>query len=214
MKYFHNDMIMNTPDSPGTGGTPLVVKLGGSLYDNVPDIVPILRSSVRPLLIVPGGGAFANAVRQAGLDDETAHWEAIVAMDQYGRYVASYGLPFTDHLSVPNRTIIFFPGRSLREQDPLPHSWDVTSDTIAAWVAAKLRLDLLLLKSVDGIRKGVFLEKHVNAPRETDVVDPFFIPYVLENQVDTFIINASRPEFLVGYLQGDLVPGTRISTTF
>jgi len=207
-------MIAKNPDSHGTRGTPLIVKLGGSLYAHVPDLVPILRSSVLPLLIVPGGGPFANAVRQAGLDDETAHWEAIMAMNQYGRYIASYGLPVTDRLAVPDRTVIFLPGRCLREQDPLPHSWDVTSDTIAAWVAAELHLDLLLLKSVDGIHEGVVLKKHLNAPRKTDVVDVLFIPYVLEKQVDTFILNGSRPEYLAGYLQGNQVPGTRITTTF
>lgn len=214
MKYFHNDMIMKKPDSTGPCRTPLVVKLGGSLYSSVPDIVPLLRSSDRPLLIVPGGGPFANAVRQAGLDDETAHWEAIVAMDTYGRYIASFGLPVTDQLAVPDQTVIVLPGRSLRERDPLPHSWDVTSDTIAAWMAAELHLNLLLLKSVDGIRDGAILKKQVTAPSETDVVDPLLIPYVLEKKVDTFILNGLRPEFLAGYLHGDPVPGTRISTTF
>ena len=193
---------------------PLVVKLGGSLYTHVADLVPVFRSSIRPLLVIPGGGPFANAVRQAGLDPETAHWEAITAMNLYGRYVASHCLPSTDRLVTPNESVVFLPGQCLREQDPLPHSWDVTSDTIAAWAAAELRLDLLLLKSVDGIREGVVLKRQVNAPRETDVVDPLFIPYVLEKKVDTFILNGSFPEYLTGFLHGDPVPGTHISTTF
>jgi aspartokinase-like uncharacterized kinase len=46
------------------------------------------------------------------------------------------------------------------------------------------------------------------------VVDPLFIPYVLEKQVNTFILNGSRPDLLAQYLRGDPVPGTRISTTF
>lgn len=198
----------------GSGAAPIVVKLGGSLYNHVPAIVPVLRSSVRPLLIVPGGGHFANAVRQAGLDDETAHWEAIAAMEQYGRSIASHGLPVTDRLAVPDKIVIFLPLCSLREQDPLPHTWDVTSDTIAAWIAAELRLDLLLLKSVDGIMTNNVPEEFLDSPRDTDVVDPLFIPYVLERQVETFILNGTRPELLARYLRGDPVPGTRISTTF
>jgi len=199
---------------PGSNGAALVVKLGGSLYNHVPEIVPILSSSPCPLLIIPGGGIYADAVRQAGLDNETAHWEAIAAMDQFGRHVASYNLPVTETLAVPDRTAIFLPGSSLRELDPLPHSWDVTSDTIAAWAAAALRLDLLLLKSVDGIVTGGVLQEHVNRSQQTDVVDPLFIPYVLKKEVDTFILNASRPELISRYLRGDPVPGTRISTTF
>ena len=207
-------MIMEKSDSSQTECTPLVVKLGGSLYPHVADIVPVFRSSTRPLLVIPGGGPFAHAIRQAGLDPETAHWEAITAMNLYGRYVASHGLPFTDRLARPTESVVFLPGQCLREQDPLPHSWDVTSDTIAAWAAAELRLDLLLLKSVDGIRERGVLKKQVTAPRETDVVDPLLIPYVLGKKVDTFILNGSRPEYLSGYLHGDPVPGTRISTTF
>jgi hypothetical protein len=205
-------ITLRTPS--GLTTKPLVVKLGGSLYNHVPGLVPILRSSMCPLFIVPGGGPFTDAVRQAGLDDETAHWAAIAAMDRYGRYIASHGLPITYRLVVPDHPVIFLSGRSLREQDPLPHSWDVTSDTIAAWTAAELRLDLLLLKSVDGIMDGGILQEHIDLPRETDVVDPLLISYVLEKQVDTFIINGSRPEFLIKYLRGDPVPGTRISTTF
>lgn len=207
-------MIAEHQNTHGSNGAPLVVKLGGSLYTHVPMLIPVLRSSQRPLLIVPGGGPFANEVRQAGLDDETAHWEAISAMGRYGRYVASHGLPVTEMLTIPDRTALFLPGPSLREQDPLPHSWDVTSDTIAAWVAAELRLDLLLLKSVDGIVTGGVLQEHLDAPRQTDVVDPLFIPYVLEKQVYTFILNGSHPDLLARYLRGDPVPGTCISTTF
>lgn len=193
---------------------PLVVKVGGSLYNRVPDLVPFLRSSVRPLFVVPGGGPFADAVRDAGLDDETAHWEAIAAMDEYGSYIASQGIPASDRLAVPDQTVVLLPARVLRERDPLPHSWDVTSDTIAAWAASSLCLDLLLLKSVDGIASGGVLREHVDAPLATDVTDLLFISYVLKNGVDTFILNGSRPELLRRYLSGDPVPGTRISTTF
>ena len=207
-------MIAEHRNTHGSDGAPLVVKLGGSLYTHVPTLIPVLRSSLRPLLIVPGGGPFADEVRQDGLDEETAHWKAIAAMDQYGRYVASHGLPVTEILAIPDHTVLFLPGRSLREQDPLPHSWDVTSDTIAAWVAAELRLDLLLLKSVDGIVTGGVLQEHLDTPRQTDVVDPLFIPYVLEKQVYTFILNGSRPELIARYFRGDPVPGTCISTTF
>ncbi len=195
-------------------GRPLVVKLGGSLYNHLPGIIPVLSASPRPLMIVPGGGPFANAVRRAGLDNETAHWEAIAAMGQFGRYAASFGLRITDRLIVPETPVIFLPFRCLRENDPLPHSWDVTSDTIAAWVAAELRLDLLLVKSVDGIGTGTLMEEHVSTPRDTGVVDPLLIPFVLEKAVETFILNGTHPERLAQFLRGELPPGTRISTTF
>jgi len=42
----------------------------------------VLRASPRPLLIVPGGGVFADTVRQLVVNDDAAHWMAIAAMDQ------------------------------------------------------------------------------------------------------------------------------------
>lgn len=193
---------------------PLVVKLGGSLHAHVPALVSILRSSPRRLLIVPGGGVYADAVRQAGLDDETSHWRAIDAMDTYGRFIASFGLPVTGTLAVPVHTSILLPSLCMRQHDPLPHSWDVTSDTIAAWVAAALHGELVLLKSVDGISKNGILQAEITAPLETDVTDPSVIPFVLQHRVDTWIINGSHPDTVARFLKGENVIGTRISTIF
>ena len=40
---------------------------------------------------------------------------------------------------------VLAPYRWLREADPLPHSWDVTSDSIAAWVASRIGARRLIL---------------------------------------------------------------------
>jgi 5-(aminomethyl)-3-furanmethanol phosphate kinase len=194
--------------------SPLVVKLGGSLYPRVPAIVPVLRAAERPLLIVPGGGPFANTVREIHADDDTAHWMAIAAMEQYGWHVASHGLPTTGTLAVPDRPTVLLPYRCMRDLDPLPHSWDVTSDTIAAWVAGILGLDLLILKSVNGISTGDTLLETVTAPLETDVVDPSFLPFVLGKKIKTSIINGSDMDCIRQFLAGHAVPGTKTGTTF
>jgi aspartokinase-like uncharacterized kinase len=207
-------MIKDPQYIPAQTQEPLVVKLGGSLYARVPGIVPVFLAAERPLLIVPGGGPFANAVRDVRMNDDAAHWMAIAAMDQYGWYTASHGLPVTDVLAVPDLPTVLLPYRCLREHDPLPHSWDVTSDTIAAWVAGMLGLDLLLLKSVDGISAGEELLETVTAPLVTDVVDPAFLPFVLEKKIPASIINGSDPERVRCFLAGQKVPGTRTGTTF
>lgn len=207
-------MVIMGREAKDRRGRPLVVKFGGSLNNNAPALVPILSASPLPLLIVPGGGPFANTVRQEGLDDEAAHWAAIAAMEQFGQSISAYGLPMTESLAVPDKPVIFLPLSCIRERDPLPHSWDVTSDTIAAWVAAELGLDLLLLKSVDGIMTDGALLVRVSSPVKTEVVDPLFLPFVLEHGVETTVINGSRPELLDRFLRGEPVCGTRISTTF
>ena len=195
-------------------GPPLVVKLGGSLCNRVPDLVPVLLASGRPLFIVPGGGMFADAVRKSKVDDDSAHWMAIAAMDQFGWFIASQGIQTTGHLRVPDRPVVFLPYCSLRQSDPLPHTWDITSDSIAAWIADMLGLDLLLLKSVDGIFADGNLIERVTAPVKTDVVDPFFIPFVTEKAVKATIINGSRVDRVEEFLRGKTIPGTRIGTTF
>ena len=70
-------------NAPGTcSDISLVVKFGGSLYNHVPDLIPILLMSGRSLFIVPGGGPFADRVRVAGIDEESSHWMAIAADDE------------------------------------------------------------------------------------------------------------------------------------
>ncbi|MDD1683633.1 MAG: uridylate kinase [Methanoregula sp.] len=205
-------MVRKSSNPPS--GPPIVVKLGGSLSSRVPDLVLVLLASGRPLFIVPGGGIFADAVRKSRVDDDSAHWMAIASMDQYGWFIASQGIMVTAHLQVPDRPVVFLPYCSMRQHDPLPHSWDVTSDSIAAWTADLLGLDLLLLKLVDGIFENGSLIEQVKIPIKTQVVDPFFIPFVLEKKLKTTIINGSHVGRVEKFLRGESVSGTTVGTTF
>jgi len=207
-------MAQDNPPRRDTATSPLVVKVGGSLFSQVQKIVPILRASPRPLLVIPGGGPFADAVRLSGAGDDAAHWMAIAAMEQYGWVLAAQGLETTAHPVLPKKTHVLLPYCMMREHDPLPHTWSVTSDTIAAWVASSLGAELLLLKSVDGISINGVLQECVTEPVKCDVVDPCFIPYVLKNQIPATILNGMHLERLHNYFRREPVPGTRIGTTF
>ena len=72
-----------------------VVKLGGSyaLSAELRPWLAVLRRSAGAIVLVPGGGPFADAVRTAqsvmGFDDQAAHDMALLAMVQYGRAIAS-----------------------------------------------------------------------------------------------------------------------------
>ncbi|MDP2798071.1 MAG: uridylate kinase [Methanoregula sp.] len=193
---------------------PLVVKLGGSLHHRIPEIVPLLCGSGRPLLVVSGGGLFADAVRQEQVADDAAHWMAVAAMEQYAWVIASHGMRTTDILAVPETTAVFLPYISMRQRDPLPHSWDVTSDSIAAWIAAELGIELLVLKSVDGIILKGIIQEQVTIPIKNDVVDPFFIPFVLKHRIKTTIINGKSGVGIEKFLNCEPVLCTKIGTTF
>jgi aspartokinase-like uncharacterized kinase len=140
----------------------LVIKLGGGVLPYAAQFESALAAIgeaalTSRLLIVPGGGPFADAVRdvyrQYRLSDSAAHWMAVLAMDQYAHLVASR-MPASvlvtsaseiagalDAQQVP----VLAPSQWLREADPLPHSWDVTSDSIAAWIAGQLGARRLVL---------------------------------------------------------------------
>ncbi|MGA2104895.1 uridylate kinase [Methanoregula sp.] len=205
------EMVQDKGKKPFT-----VVKLGGSLTSHAPEIIPVLQSANRPLLIVPGGGAFADVVRQLdfSIPADVAHWMACAAMDQYGWTLASLGMKTTSRLERPKQPRILLPYCALRRYDPLPHSWDVTSDTIAAWVAGKLGGNLLVLKSVDGITREGKLMTSIEKTVATDVLDPCFIPYVLRHRIRAIILNGSDPDLISRWLEGKSVRGTVIGTTF
>jgi len=189
---------------------PLVVKVGGSLFPVAGGVLAVLSGSRRPLLLIPGGGPFARLVRSMNLPDEPAHWMAILAMDQFGWYLAAGGIPVTHEVAIPRRMEILLPYRVLSERDPLPHSWDVTSDTIAAWVASELGIDLLILKSVDGITKGGILVPRITESMACGEVDPCLIPFSLAHGVKTIILNGREPGRVRDFLEGRDVPGTVI----
>jgi len=191
---------------------PLVVKLGGSLIDVADSVLDILMKSKRRLLVVPGGGNFADGIRELLLDDNISHWLAILAMDYNGWILASKGVEYTDEIEVPNGVKVLLPYRKFRSLDPLPHSWDVTSDTIAAWVASMIQSDLLILKSVDGIYSDGKIIEMVDQILDTDSVDPSLIPYVLKHNINTFVLNGREPERLSEFLHGGSVKGSLINT--
>jgi aspartokinase-like uncharacterized kinase len=142
------------------------------------------------IVVVPGGGRFADAVRLADrrfrLGDSAAHWMAILAMDQYGHLLADLApearLVRSRRELAPGRLNVLAPSVWLRRADPLPHSWAVTSDSIAAWFARTLRVRrLLLVKHADGFIGPLVGPERVPAHVRrfalallAEVVDPYF----------------------------------------
>ena len=192
----------------------IVVKLGGSLMDQAERILAELSSSGRTVLIVPGGGMFADDVRRLGVDGDAAHWMAIAGMEQYGWYLTMFGIAATDKLVMADQEIrVLLPYRVFRDCDPLPHSWSVTSDSLAAWVAGTLGVPLVLLKSVDGIPGDDGVRKFVTESVDTDVIDSCCLPVLTAMHTQGKIINGRIPNRLAAYLRGEEVCGTILSSS-
>lgn len=137
----------------------LVVKLGGSLYqtDNLRAWLNKLDelSEKQPIVIVPGGGPFADQVRNAQqqhqFDDSYAHQMAILAMSQFGLLLQALtadcqsfhypGAQLENHSGLA----VWLPTLSLSCVPELAHSWQMTSDSLALWLAQQLQANQLAL---------------------------------------------------------------------
>ena len=130
-----------------------VVKLGGSLLDAPERLrrwLRVVAEGVGRLVVVPGGGPFADAVRMAqqktGIDERTAHRMALLAMEQYGLLLASLEPSLTPAASIDamrdalqrGGVPVWLPWRMVIDADDIEESWDVTSDSLAAWLAHEL----------------------------------------------------------------------------
>lgn len=191
---------------------PLIIKIGGSLMPYSEVIIRTILETHRTALILPGGGIFADAVRDTKVDGTKAHWMAIAGMEQYGWLLSGYGAETTDSPEFSDQVRILLPYQYLRRIDPLPHSWEITSDTISAWFANELKADLLILKSIDNIRaEGIPIDQIIT-PIITNDLDPAFIPYILTHNLTGSIINGTNPDRIRDILQGSMVTGTFFGT--
>ncbi len=195
----------------------LVVKLGGSLIHRarelVNEIIAYSKANGEKILIVPGGSIFADTVRKVNASQETAHWMAILAMEQYGYFIGSgTEAKLVESLDIEDGVSILLPYKLLKEKDELPHTWDVSSDTIAAWVALKLEARFIKATDVDGIYLNGALEKELKASeligKET-CVDAQLPHFLMENKMNCEIVNGICPGRLINALRGN-VAGTLI----
>jgi dihydroneopterin aldolase len=162
-----------------------VLKFGGSFLrdpSRFAQAIAAVNALDAAIVLVPGGGPFADAVRRADhrlrFGDDAAHWMAVLAMDQVAhvlvdsldRAVLVTDKGSMDRAFATGHRPVLAPYRWLRgadgpeDRDALPHSWDVTSDSIAAWVAGRLGARrLVLLKPTEASGDGL-----------RAIVDPYF----------------------------------------
>jgi 5-(aminomethyl)-3-furanmethanol phosphate kinase len=206
-----------------------VVKVGGGLGDDA--LRPLCATlgelgERHPLLVVPGGGGFADAVREAdrrfGLRAATSHRMAILGMEQFG-WLLSELIPGAERRNDlarvgAGRATVLLP--AALPLDALPASWEVTSDSIAAWVAGETGAGrLVLVKGVDGLfvdwpPRGQPLGRlsvAELAALRTGGVDAY-LPTVLEGaQFETWVVAGRDPDRVVELLERGTTVGTRIA---
>jgi len=187
----------------------LLLKVGGSLGRSTA-LRPLLQRIAllahrRRLLVIPGGGAFADLVRdQMGrlrIDERTAHHMALLAMDQYGLLLSSLSrrstgvdnLRAAELVAEAGRVPILLTASLIRREPALERSFRLTSDSIAAFLAGRLKAThLVLLKSVRKPVERVRDRAGAEALARRGVVDPLF-PEMLPASTTAWVLCGRRP---------------------
>jgi len=218
-----------------------VIKIGGSLAEDAERLRALCTklsefAKKYAIVVVPGGGRFADVVRDFDkrftLSSVVSHRMAILGMDQFGLLLsqiipnscATYLLSDAKQLSEIGVVPVFLPSRLMFREEPLENSWDVTSDSIAAYVAGRLHVaKVVLITDVDGI----FTEdpkKHSDATlieklsaeellkfNQRTSVDRYLPKLLLESPIDCYVVNGKHPERIEAVLAGQQATCTLIA---
>ena len=218
-----------------------VVKVGGSLAAK-PEKLSILMKTLcgslkeSSAVVVPGGGEFADVVRVVDkrfyLSCEASHRMAILGMDQFGMLLADLTpnsvavrafKDVKDALDM-GKLPIFLPSNMMFVEDPLENSWDVTSDSIALYIAHRLNASKVLLGTdVDGIytadpktaKNAELIEKisptALLAMKQRTSVDKALPKLLGQWPIDCYVVNGLFPERFEAILDGKNTLCTLIS---
>lgn len=200
-----------------------VVKLGGSLSDSDDliswlDVLALLGGG--HVVIVPGGGPFADQVRRSqrrwSFDEVTAHHMALLAMEQYGQMLVGMrpelkrasSLTEIRQALAQGRVPVWLPSQLVGCARDIPASWNLTSDSLAAWLANALSAEyLLLIKSVQ------LAESVVSAATlaECGLVDPLFPAFTSHARYETRLMGKNQHPLMRMALLGGAISGTEVT---
>jgi len=198
-----------------------VVKLGGSLAHSsyLKRWLIVLAGGGGAVVVVPGGGPFADRVRalqkRRRFDDATAHHMALLAMEQYGRMLAGLqpGLrPAASRAEIARArraglAAVWMPTRMVLADPGIAASWDITSDSLAAWLAGKLKADRLVLVKSVALSAG---SVSATVLARSGIVDPAFPDYLARSGAEGWSIDDARHAAMATALKSARGSGTQI----
>ena len=208
-----------------------IFKIGGKIFENrnylnstISQLTSIYENNIiSKIILLAGGGSYANLIRKLDrkfeLGDDLSHWMAIYTMDINGKKIGTYfpRISITRRLEDIKKAqrifTVFLPFRFLKEFDELPHSWAVTSDSIALYLAYKFGItNCFLIKDVDGIistnnevlielttKEFTKLKSNAKLARlnfdaqkkETTPIDPYLVKIIDNYKIPCIILNGS-----------------------
>jgi aspartokinase-like uncharacterized kinase len=212
-----------------------VVKLGGSITERgtlkqimlLGKTLSSLFEKRKDFMVVPGGGIFADFVRETqkkyGLDDKQAHWMAVQAMEQHANLLLNF---------IPNAVLYDFSAKDyssaifeklpilrvmkfMRTESELERNWDSTSDAIAAEIALKAKAkEIVFLKDVDGVFVNKKSVKKITVQElselESSPLDANTPGILHGKDIKVFIINGLIHDRIENLLEGKEFIGTEV----
>lgn len=202
-----------------------VVKIGGSLFPNYAINLAEKLKGTNSVIIL-GGGEFANLIRkydgEMKFTEETNHWTAIDCMDIIAKLVndkvdstkLAYSIDEVNEISDEGFTPIFVVSEFLKDEDPFECSWDVTSDSIAAYVANSLNANLFIVTNVNGIYTqepkepgSTFISK-IDAKTlltfQESSIDVMLPSLLLKFGTDCYVVNGKYPERVLSLIDDNI----------
>lgn len=179
-----------------------VIKLGGSLLETaaLPTCLAAIANRSGPIVIVPGGGPFAEQVRTAQgqwyFDDVAAHRMAILAMQQMALLLHSLMPEFAIVSDVESvratwqvkPVLIWSPQIEQLDNANIAASWDITSDSLAAWLAGFIEADeLIIVKSAQ-----VSEQASLQDLQQQGILDTAFPRFTAQTHYKITVINKDR----------------------
>lgn len=209
-----------------------IFKIGGKILENSKNIESTIsqiaklyeEKILQKIILIPGGGSYANFIREIDeelkLGDDLAHWMAIYSMNHNGielnrRYPELELIEdLKDFQGSKEIFCIFLPYHYLRNKDAFPHSWDVTSDSIALYIADQLQFNqCFLIKDIEGIYnideeliKNITTFQYIGLKeskklakigldrpnfKKSKPIDSYLLTLIDQNRIPCYLINGS-----------------------
>ncbi len=176
----------------------VLFKIGGGILENHTNLSSVISqleqlyntNKIQKIVLIPGGGTPVNFIRklysELNFTEDIAHWMSIFSMNYNGIELSKQFLHIkpvesSRKLKKESKTFcLFLPFQFLKKRDELPHSWEVTSDSIALYLTKRLGINTcILIKEVDGILNNnnqVIREistSHFNTMRQSGKISQF-----------------------------------------
>ncbi len=194
----------------------IILKLGGSLYGSpyLQQWIDQIVASDHPIIIVPGGGPFADQVRDAqkqhAISDADAHHMALLAMAQFGLLICGLHPKLSPYyfieneVKITNKKLVWIPSKDLLSEQKSDHNWNVSADSLALWLAQQYKTQKLLLI------KSATLPESTLSPEQASsslLLDAAFPRYYQQQPIPTTLLHASEAKRLPSFLAGECDSG-------